>query len=214
MARKRWVSPEMWTDPKINKVCRDVRLMFIGLITCANDYGKMRATPSIIRSKIFPEDDVPLDTIEDWLNQLAALNLIIRYNITGEPYIYVTAWGKHQPLQNPQKDEFPHPPKEALKNKSIPIQDRLKKSSEAHRNIYFFNNIYKEYIGVDYLINYGRDIKLMKDILKANGEEITQALIKEFFEWGEDQACWYHDKGRGVNMFKSQIDKLQMRLRK
>lgn len=215
MGRKRQISPELWTDPKISKVGRDVRLLFIGLISNANDWGKLRGTPSTIRSKIFPDDDIQVEVLDEWLNELAALGLIVRWNVGGEPFVFIKNWNKHQNVAHPQKDEFPDPPREALKaDYSRTVHEQLAKSSKAYAYIYIYNKIYKDTIGIDYMINYGRDTKLMRDILNTCGEELTEKLIKEFFKYGEDPLAWYHDKSRSVPTFKAALEGLIQRVRK
>lgn len=221
MARKRNLSPEFWTDPKITKLSRDARLLFIGLISNANDYGKLRGTPSTIRSKIFPEDvEVSLETIEDWLNQMAALKLIIRYNIGGEPFVYILNWPKHQPLHNPSKDEFSDPPKDLLKaitgkESSGMVLEQLGRVYKPAAYIYVFNILHKKYIGIDYLVYYSRDTKIMKDIVDTyKDEELIKSLMEEFFKWGEDPKSWYYEKGRTIPIFKGSCAQLLQRLRK
>ena len=219
MARKRQISPEFWHDPKINKLCRDARLMFIGLVSNANDYGKLRGTPSTIRSKVFPEDDIKIEQIEEWLNGLSALKLILRYNIGGENYVYIVNWNKHQSVSHPQKDEFPEPPKDLLKSltgkeSSGMVLEQLAKSSKPHALLYLFNKLHKEYIGIDYMIFYARDTKIMKDIYNTYKEDkLINDIMEEYFEYGEDNKAWYYDKARSVPQFKGCIATIIQRLR-
>jgi hypothetical protein len=54
--RIRTLKPEMWADEKVGALTRDARLLFIGLITLADDAGRFRAMPSAILGHVFPYD--------------------------------------------------------------------------------------------------------------------------------------------------------------
>ena len=57
MARKRMLSPEFWTDEKLGDCTRDERLLFMGLISQADDEGRGQGNPKLVKALVFPYDD-------------------------------------------------------------------------------------------------------------------------------------------------------------
>ena len=107
MARRRMVDPDIWEDEKINSLDFAGRLFFIGLITQANDYGKLRGNEKLLKARIFPYDD-KID-IKKYLQQLSKLGIILIYQINDETFIKIKNWGRHQTLTYKGKDTFPEP---------------------------------------------------------------------------------------------------------
>ena len=105
--RRRMVDPDIWEDEKINSLEFVGRLFFIGLITQANDYGKLRGNEKLLKAKIFPYDD-KID-IKNHLQQLADLEIILIYNINNETFIKIKNWSKYQTLTYKGKDAIPEP---------------------------------------------------------------------------------------------------------
>ena len=64
MARKRMLDPNFWTDEKLGECSRDERLLFMGLISSADDEGYGRANPKLLKSLIFPYDDLRTSDLE------------------------------------------------------------------------------------------------------------------------------------------------------
>ena len=110
MPRKRMISPEIWTDPKFVSLSDDTtRLLFIGLFSNANDYGKLRGEWWTVRSSIFVMNELSPNKIEVMLEELEKSDLITRYEVKGEKYIKLNNWEKHQTVSHPAKDQFPEP---------------------------------------------------------------------------------------------------------
>ncbi|MFC1808476.1 hypothetical protein ACFL0T_08965 [Candidatus Omnitrophota bacterium] len=134
MARKRMINPEFWNDPKIIRIEPIQRLLFIGLVSNANDYGKLRGDPRIVKSKVFPTDDsITNDIVEKGLSCLKEQNLIDWYEHDSEQYIYLKGWHKNQRLEHPAKDVYPDPPNKTnlTKDSGNPPEDISHKSSQA-----------------------------------------------------------------------------------
>lgn len=108
--RIRTLKPEMWQDEKIGTLSRDARLLFVGLITMADDEGRFRALPSAICGHVFPYDDDALRRVEKWLSDLESEQLITRYTIDGFTYGSLNGWGRHQRINRASISELPPPP--------------------------------------------------------------------------------------------------------
>jgi hypothetical protein len=108
--RIRTLKPEMWADEKIGGLSRDARLLFVGLITMADDEGRLRAMPAAILGHVFPYDDDAPRKLAKWLEQIEMYGLIVRYEHAGKPYISLSGWERHQKINRARKSDLPAPP--------------------------------------------------------------------------------------------------------
>src|ERR1041385_5061356 len=99
MARARNIKPGFFTNEELVELPFSTRLLFIGLWTEADRAGRMEDKPKRIKMKLFPADDIDVDTA---LQQLHDKGFLLRYEANGERYIQILAFDKHQ---NPHKDE-------------------------------------------------------------------------------------------------------------
>lgn len=113
MARKRMIDPSFWEDEKLGSCEPIARLLFMGLISQADDEGRLKGHPSLLRSAIFPYDyDITNEIMEVWLNTLSGHRLIIRYEIDSQRYILIKNFKKHQTINKPQKSKLPDIPED------------------------------------------------------------------------------------------------------
>jgi hypothetical protein len=115
MARKRMIDPSFWEDEKLGTLEPMARLLFMGLISQADDEGRLKGHPSLLRSIIFPYDhDITLPQLDDWLTLLSADNrkLITRYEVDNQKYIFIRNFKKHQTINKPQKSKLPSIPED------------------------------------------------------------------------------------------------------
>ncbi len=82
--------------------------MFIGMWNFADDHGRMEDKPKQIKMRIFPADDMSMDTIEHMLEELRKNRLIIRYVVGGKRLIQIKGWD-HQTINRRGESRFPPP---------------------------------------------------------------------------------------------------------
>jgi hypothetical protein len=130
--RIRTIKPETWADEKIGTLSRDARLLFVGLITMADDAGRLRGMPAAILGHAFPYDQDAPSLLERWLAEVERTGLIVRYDVDGHPYVALTGWAKHQKINRPTASELPGPPDPGvLTESSVTTQGAV---TEASRN--------------------------------------------------------------------------------
>ena len=56
MARRRMLSPEIWHNQQFGSLTLEQRLLYIGLISMADDEGFFVADPRSVSAEIFPWD--------------------------------------------------------------------------------------------------------------------------------------------------------------
>lgn len=107
--RIRTLKPEMWADEKIGALTRDARLLFVGLITMADDEGRFRAVPSGVLGHCFPYDQDAGRRLEKWMRELETQGLMVRYEADGFTYGSLNGWRKHQKINRSQASSLPAP---------------------------------------------------------------------------------------------------------
>ena len=108
MARKRMLQPTMWDDPDLAAVTPTERLLFIGLISLADDYGHVTANPLQLRKAIFGYDNFTVEDVclmRDHL--LAACHNLELYIVEGQEYIWLKQWERHQDLRYRARAQHP-----------------------------------------------------------------------------------------------------------
>ena len=83
-------------------------LLFIGLISNADDDGYGRANPKLLKSLIFPYDDLRASDLEKWLSQLGVLNMIVLFKYNGQTYYNIPNFLRYQTINKPTKSILPH----------------------------------------------------------------------------------------------------------
>ncbi|HXE84104.1 MAG TPA: hypothetical protein VN513_12315 [Gemmatimonadales bacterium] len=109
MPRIRTVKPEFWQDEKMAALRPIDRLVFLGLISAADDAGRLVDSIKFIDGFIFPGTS---DSAAESLDVLAGLSRIVRYvSESGQKLIEIAGWHKHQKVDNASKYTLPGPPK-------------------------------------------------------------------------------------------------------
>lgn len=107
--RIRTFKPEAWQDERVGGVSRDARLLWVVLITLADDEGRFRALPSLILGHGFPYDTDAPRKIDGWLSELDAAGLVRFYEFDGVPYGVFPKWTDHQRINRPAHSVLPAP---------------------------------------------------------------------------------------------------------
>jgi hypothetical protein len=99
MPRIRTIKPEFWTDEKMAPMNAVERLTFLGLISMADDMGRLLDNVKIIDAFVFPETD---ETCREALARLSRAGRIERGRTSsGQAVIQIVNWSKHQKVDRP-----------------------------------------------------------------------------------------------------------------
>lgn len=111
MPRRRMLDPDFWNDSRVKRLSPTERLLFIGMISHADDDGRLLADPAFLRSKIFPYDDFTLEQITSMRDHIIESNPNLQlYQNAGEEYLYFRKWPRYQKPSHPQPSKLPKPP--------------------------------------------------------------------------------------------------------
>ncbi|MBF0146385.1 MAG: hypothetical protein HQL84_09915 [Magnetococcales bacterium] len=128
MSRIRTIKPEFWTSDQVVACSLPARLLFIGLWNFSDDSGICPATPKRLKMQIFPGDDIDIETLCQWIEELKKQGLLTEYEVDNRCYYQITGW-HHQRIDRPtfrfpkadghipKLTEFMFPPKKSAQNK-------------------------------------------------------------------------------------------------
>lgn len=105
--RIRSLKPELPADEKLGACSIPARYLFVMLITQADDDGRMRGNPAFVRAHCLPYDDVTLQQVDDWLDELSAGGFLTRYTVESERYVALNAWHRNQRIDKPRASQIP-----------------------------------------------------------------------------------------------------------
>jgi hypothetical protein len=105
--RIRSVKPDLWNDEAVGEISLQARLTFIGLITQADDDGRQKGSPKLVRSLLFPYDDFTVPEVSGWLRELSGKGLIVQYEVGGKQFIELPSWHSHQKISHPTESALP-----------------------------------------------------------------------------------------------------------
>jgi hypothetical protein len=100
MPRIRTIKPEFWNDEKLSELAPIDRLVFLGLIGMADDFGRVHHNMKVIDAFIFPNTD---DSVRESLANLSRIGRVRVGNASsGMPILEIVNWEKHQRVDKPQ----------------------------------------------------------------------------------------------------------------
>lgn len=120
MARIRTIKPEFWGDEKMSRLDPITRLVYLGLISLADDAGRLLDNVKTLDGLLFPNTN---DTCREALDTLARLSRITRYRVaSGQSLIQIARWKDHQQVDRPSKYVLPGP-EQAVETEPVAAPD-------------------------------------------------------------------------------------------
>lgn len=108
--RIRTVKPEAWQDERIAGLSRDARLLWVVLVTMADDEGRFRVVPSLILAHGYLYDKDAPKKLDGWLSELGSSGLVRLYSSGDHDYGVFPSWSSNQRINKPSKSILPAPP--------------------------------------------------------------------------------------------------------
>ena len=100
------VHTSMWASGQVSKLSRDARLLYVGMITLGDDDGRLKGSPALIRSQLYPYDeDVKVADVERWIKEIEAQKLVVGYCIGDECFFYHPKWEDYQHIREDRRRE-------------------------------------------------------------------------------------------------------------
>lgn len=109
MARIRSLKPDMWQDEQLGTVAIEAQTLFVGLITQADDEGRLKGGATRMRALIWPyKTNLDAARVEEWLDELQSAGLVIRYEHDEKQYLALPGW-HNQRIDHPSASDIPAP---------------------------------------------------------------------------------------------------------
>jgi hypothetical protein len=109
MPTRRMIDPAIWQSESLATLTINQRYLFIGLFSNADDQGRLKGHPALVRSAIFPFDDISLDQIQDNLKAIEEVGSITIYQKDGKTIIQILGWWDYQSPQYATPSDLPAP---------------------------------------------------------------------------------------------------------
>jgi len=77
--RIRTIKPEFWGSESIGRLSRDSRLLFIALLSFADDSGRGRGVFPALSGQLFPYDTDAREKLPTWFSELEREGMVRRY---------------------------------------------------------------------------------------------------------------------------------------
>ncbi|NLK39466.1 MAG: hypothetical protein GX303_04365, partial [Clostridiales bacterium] len=110
MARRRMIDPTIWDSIGFARLSMAGKVIFIGLISMADDEGKGCANPTYIKSTLFPYGErIREGDIRRALAEIRENLSVTFYQVKGMDYYRLDNWRRWQRIDKPQKSRIPDP---------------------------------------------------------------------------------------------------------
>ena len=108
MARIRSVHPGLFKDEAFMELSMTARVLAIGIWTLCDDHGVFEWKPKLIRSEVFPGDNVEIGEL---LDELSAQRCVLKFEDSGKAYGVIRNFCLYQ---RPKMPSYRHPFPEAI----------------------------------------------------------------------------------------------------
>jgi hypothetical protein len=111
MARNRTLSTKFWNHVKLSRMAPCPRLLFVGLVSMADDPGNILAEPFYLWKEFFAGDGVTsIEDVRAARDLLVAQDVVELYEIGSTPYIHHPNFDKHQYMNRRYSPIYPLKP--------------------------------------------------------------------------------------------------------
>lgn len=120
--RIRTIKPEMPQDDGVAKLSVTAELLFVRLISMADDEGRFEAPVNKIIGFAFPHREaITPAKVRKMLHEIETQKMILRYEVDGLPYGVVRHFRRHQAIQKPTPSRLPEPPDREIVDANAPV---------------------------------------------------------------------------------------------
>jgi len=107
MASRRMIDPAFWQSESLMELNYRQRLLFIGLISNADDQGRLKGNPKLVKAIVFPFDNISADDVQADLDEIETAECIAIYKAGSKTCIQILNWWQYQHPQWAYPSELP-----------------------------------------------------------------------------------------------------------
>ena len=139
MARYRGIKDIYFSDQKVSQLTVLERYLFIAIWTQCDDSGVFRGNAALLKSQVFPYDNIAVADIEKALVKLCLLGFIVMLYQNDQIYFWVRTFLKHQSINRPSKSRFINP------GENVTFYEPKDKFDDANLNVLSNPGVLTEY---------------------------------------------------------------------
>lgn len=111
MSRQRFIYPDIWRSEQFLALSIEARLLFIGIFSTSDDFGRRKASAASLKVEIFPLDHMGPEQILAWRNEIAHQGMIRLYiDKGGIEILDIPTWKKYQKPKHISPSRLPEYP--------------------------------------------------------------------------------------------------------
>jgi len=109
--RARLIHSKVWQSEQVQSLKISCRLLYIGMITLADDEGRLPGSGKFLRAQLLPGDRVGVKKVEKMRDEIEKANLIAVYRKENSVFIQHPKWSKYQTLRRDRSrlSQYPAP---------------------------------------------------------------------------------------------------------
>src|SRR3990167_5060158 len=108
MARKRMIDPSIWADERFGRLSAEGQVMFMGMISNADDEGRLSGNAAYLGATIFPFRGLTQkesSRIRDEV--LKVMRSVKLYEVDGCEYLELSKFSQYQVINKPSRSKYP-----------------------------------------------------------------------------------------------------------
>jgi hypothetical protein len=109
MARKRQIDPAIWTNEQFCNLSFNARLLFVGMISNADDEGRLKGSAKYLKMVVFPSDPSSIDDLIKLRAEVIREKLATHYAYNNNEYLELPTFIKHQYMTKRYPSSIPSP---------------------------------------------------------------------------------------------------------
>lgn len=107
MARERFIYPDIWSSPSFLKLTETAQLLWIGLFSTADDYGRGQGEPMSLAGRFFPTRGYTQAKMEAIITEVSAFGMVRFYEVENNLYYDIPKWEGYQRLRYRKASHVP-----------------------------------------------------------------------------------------------------------
>ena len=111
--RIRSIKPEWLEDAPLGRTGDVGRVLSVGLMLVADDYGRGRADEEYLAAQVWPYDPEARAKSASGLARLVAIRFLVVYRVDDQAYFEIRNWAKHQKVSHKGAPRVPRPPEDS-----------------------------------------------------------------------------------------------------
>lgn len=126
--RIRTIKPEFFGSRTVNSMSIGARYTAIGMLSAADDRGRLEHLLAAIRGHVFPKGDVTERRLAALIGETLQSQFALAYEADGWSYLWLPGFWRHQVINRPTESSLPPHPSDPYGE--IPIVDALREFRE------------------------------------------------------------------------------------